>query len=78
MVNEFQDRTYQCSRREDGAGCHCLYPSELQGQCKVAGTAVLQQYGYDTGREGRWVGILISIIVVYRLLGWFFTWLRKT
>lgn len=28
---------------------------------------VLKAYGYQTGREGKWVGILIGIVAVYRV-----------
>ena len=73
MVNEFEHRTYTC-----GSDCHCMYASELANQCKIAGTAVLKQYDYSTGKTGAWVGIMISIIVVYRLLGWVVTFLKRT
>jgi len=76
MVNEFEHRAYACQRVGDS--CRCLYPSELEAQCKVAGRAVLENYGYATGREGKWVGILLGIIVVYRLLAWGVTWYRKS
>lgn len=72
MVNEFADRTYSC-----GAGCRCLYDSPLASQCEIAGTAVLEQYGYPTGRTGKWVGILIAITVVYRLLAQIALWAKK-
>jgi hypothetical protein len=77
MVNEFKARSYACEPVAAG-GCHCMYRSALEGQCRIAGTAVLENYGYALGREGQWVGIMIGIIVVYRLLGWGVTWLRKT
>ena len=76
MVNEFKDRSYSCEQR--AGQCYCMYPSELQDECRIAGTAVLSEYGYALGREGKWVGIMIAIIVVYRLLGWGVTWARKT
>lgn len=72
MVNEFEDRSYSC-----GAGCNCMYQTELAPQCRVAGTAVLDQYGFKTGRTGKWVGILIGIIVVYRALGLLVLVVRK-
>ncbi|RDL37213.1 p-loop containing nucleoside triphosphate hydrolase protein [Venustampulla echinocandica] len=72
MVNEFEDRSYSC-----GTDCNCMYQTELASQCRVAGTAVLDQYGFKTGRTGKWVGILIGIIAVYRLLGLLVLVLRK-
>ena len=72
MVNEFAGRPFDC-----GPGCHCMYPSELSSECKIAGTAVLQEYGYATGRRGKWVGILIGIIAVYRLFCWIALVIRK-
>lgn len=72
MVNEFKNRSYGC-----GEGCHCIYPSALEKECKIAGTAVLDQYGYKTGKTGEWVGILLAIVLGYRLLGWVALSLRK-
>ncbi|KAJ5550373.1 hypothetical protein N7535_001689 [Penicillium sp. DV-2018c] len=72
MVNEFAKRNYSC-----GTGCHCMYDTELADQCLIKGTGVLELYGYPTGRTGKWVGILVGIIAVYRLLGWIALYLRK-
>lgn len=55
-----------------------MYQSELAPQCRIDGKAVLAQYGYKQGKTGEWVGILIAILVVYRLLGWLVTHLRST
>jgi hypothetical protein len=76
MVNEFGNRNYSCARTEDG-GCFCSFPSRLQDQCLIEGKAVLQSYGYGTGDVGRYVGYMIIIIFVYRVLGWFVLWVRK-
>jgi hypothetical protein len=73
MVNEFADRTYEC-----GKGCHCMYESELAKQCQIAGKAVLDRYGYATGKFGEWAGITLGIIVGYRILGWVVLMLKKT
>lgn len=71
MVNEFKAREYSC-----GEECDCSYPTQ-GAVCKVPGTAVLEKYGYSVGHEGKWIGILISIIVVYRVLGLLALYLRK-
>jgi len=71
MVNEFSQRTYSC-----GDQCQCMYTTDLSDQCQIRGTAVLETYGYTTGRTGKWVGILIGIMAVYRLLGWIALQLR--
>ncbi|KAL4897967.1 P-loop containing nucleoside triphosphate hydrolase protein [Aspergillus ambiguus] len=73
MVNEFADRVYSC-----GAGCNCMYQTDLAEQCLIRGTGVLQEYGYATGRTGKWVGILIGIIAVYRLFGYLALVVRRT
>ncbi|KAI6767280.1 hypothetical protein HG530_005289 [Fusarium avenaceum] len=72
MVNEFSDRVYSC-----GEGCNCMYKSSLADQCKIDGHAVLEQYGYSTGHLGRNVGIMVSIIVGYRLAAWVVLKLRR-
>ncbi|EPS38778.1 hypothetical protein H072_7486 [Dactylellina haptotyla CBS 200.50] len=73
MVNEFSRRNYQC-----GEGCHCMYATPLEDQCMIDGNGVLEVYGYKTGKNGEWAGILIAIIFAYRLLAWFVLWVKKT
>ncbi|PYH74738.1 putative ABC transporter [Aspergillus vadensis CBS 113365] len=73
MVNEFQHRIYSC-----GDSCQCMYQTDLASECKIRGTGVLQEYGYATGRTGKWVGILVGIIAVYRLFAYFALVLRRT
>lgn len=65
MVNEFNGRSYGC-----GDGCHCMYQTDLAGQCSVAGDGVLAQYGYSPSNFGRNVGIMIGIIAGYRVAAW--------
>lgn len=73
MVNEFSRRNYSC-----GSSCQCMYQTDLASQCQIRGSGVLEQYGYAEGRTGKWVGILIGIIVVYRLLGWIALTLKRS
>jgi hypothetical protein len=73
MVNEFAGGVYECA-----AGCQCMYSTPLAGTCQSAGEGVLSTYGYADERMGKGVGILIAIVVVYRLLGWVALSLRKT
>jgi ABC-type multidrug transport system permease subunit len=78
MVNEFETRTYECQDARLGPGqCHCMFPSALQDQCLIPGTAVLQQYGYETGLQAQWLGIMVVIIFGYRIAGWLVAVLRK-
>jgi len=72
MVNEFGSRSYSC-----GEGCQCMYQSALEGECRVDGKAVLARYGYGDGDVGKYVGYMLLIILVYRLLGWVVLWVRK-
>jgi hypothetical protein len=70
MVNEFSARTYSCAKSEGPGGCTCMYQSDLADQCRIRGQAVLDTYGYRPGHMGKWVGILLAIVVGYRVLGW--------
>lgn len=70
LVNEFKDRIYTCGQQG------CGYPTGGL-EYAIPGTSVLDRYGYATGKEGQWVGIMIAIIVVYRLLGWVVLRLRR-
>ncbi|KAH8176696.1 ABC transporter domain-containing protein [Sarocladium implicatum] len=76
MVNEFGHRDYDCARTGDGA-YQCTYPSDLNSQGKIRGTAVLKAFSISTGEEGTWVGIIIGIIAGYRLLAYLALVLRK-
>lgn len=73
MINEFADRIYSC-----GSDCNCMYQTDLADQCQIRGTGVLEKYGYATGRTGKWVGILVGIIAVYRLFGYIALVVRRT
>lgn len=75
MVNEFGSRDYSCAKVN--GQCSCLYSSPLEDQCMIQGTAVLDNYGYKTGETGKWVGIMLAIIFVYRLFGWAVLYLRR-
>lgn len=70
MVNEFAARTYSCSGGTDPATCSCMYQTKLASQCRIDGQGVLDTYGYQTGKTGEWVGILLAIVLGYRLLAW--------
>lgn len=65
LANELAGRAYAC-----GAGCRCLYETELAGRCMIAGEGVLAQYGYSAGHLGRNVGIMVGIIAGYRIAAW--------
>jgi len=79
MVNEFGSRDFACAPPNNpGESCSCVYESELADQCLIAGSAVLENYGYSVGDSGRWVSIMICIILGYRALGWLILWLRST
>ncbi|EPE25597.1 P-loop containing nucleoside triphosphate hydrolase [Glarea lozoyensis ATCC 20868] len=64
MVNQFAESTYTC-----GSKCECMYVTPLAAECKIAGQGVLDQYDYNTGNTGKWVGILLGIVLGYRMLG---------
>ena len=77
MVNEFKDRVYNCAG-DAMSGYHCMYESDLAGVGLIRGTAVLEAFGYQTGLEGTWVGIMVGIIAGYRILGYVVLMLKKT
>lgn len=54
-----------------------MYQTELASECRISGIGVLNEYGYKTGRTGQWVGILLGIVVGYRLLGLLAMYVRK-
>lgn len=76
MVNQFKHTVYTCEEMERG-GYSCMYPSDLEEEGKIRGTAVLSTYRIATDKTGQWIGIMIGIIVVYRLLGYLALKLKK-
>ncbi|KAK6438691.1 hypothetical protein LTR95_005110 [Oleoguttula sp. CCFEE 5521] len=78
MVNEFGDRNFTCAPSNAPSGCTCMYETDLADQCLIRGTGVLKAYGYNTGKTGEWVGIMLGIILGYRILGWLVLYLRRT
>ncbi|EAT83309.2 hypothetical protein SNOG_09117 [Parastagonospora nodorum SN15] len=72
MVGEFGSRDYSC-----GEGCRCMYKSRLEEQCLIEGKAVLAQYGFEDEGMEKYVGIMLGIILGYRVLGWVALWARK-
>ena len=78
MTNEFAERVYECPRNPDGSCGGCMYSSPLESQCQVQGSAVLKNYHYNAGNTGKWVGIMLAIVLGYRLLGWLVLYLRRS
>jgi hypothetical protein len=40
-----------------------MYGTVLRPECKVSSVGALKLYGFEVGNQGRWVGIVFSIIV---------------
>ncbi|KAG7051846.1 ABC transporter [Colletotrichum scovillei] len=72
MHNEFGHRTYTC-----GKGCQCMYQTPLASECKIAGQGVLDTYGYTENHFGRDVGIMLSIVIGYRIAAWIVLKIKK-
>ncbi|KAK1756149.1 P-loop containing nucleoside triphosphate hydrolase protein [Echria macrotheca] len=76
MVNEFSERVYTCGKGPDG-GCQCMWQTDLADQCLIRGQGVLDQYGYKPGYMGKDVGIMMGIIVGYRIAAWIVLKLKR-
>lgn len=72
MINEFSARTYSC-----GASCQCMYVTDLAPQCRIAGQGVLDQYGYEPGHLGLNIGIMMGIVIGYRVAAWLVLMLKR-
>ena len=77
MVNEFRAREFRCAERV-GGGCDCMYQTELVDQCLVSGKGVLSQFGYNEEKTKLWIGILLCIVLGYRLLTWVVLVMKRT
>lgn len=75
MINEFSERTYTCATVGDG--CQCMWQTDLADQCMIRGQGVLDTYGYGPGHMKKDIGIMMGIIVGYRVAGWIVLKLKK-
>ncbi|MCJ1287520.1 hypothetical protein MMC26_006872 [Xylographa opegraphella] len=81
MVNEFAGRNYTCGPPP----CTCMYVTSLADQCLVLGDDILHGFGYQSGAEGlvpkgampMGVGVLVAIVLGYRVLGLAALWWRR-
>jgi hypothetical protein len=75
MVNEFAPSIYQC-----GNECKCMFETALGAppQCQIAGESVLSTFDYSPHASiSKGTGVLVAIIVVYRILAFAVLSLRK-
>lgn len=72
MFNEFEQSVFRCD-----SSCHCLYVSDLQAQCKITGTAVLETLGYGKNETAQWIGIMLVLIFSFRLATYIVLKIRK-
>jgi hypothetical protein len=79
LINEFSYRNYTCASTGPGPlDCQCMYQTDLADQCMIRGQGVLDQYGYEPGHTGKDIGIMIAIIVGYRIAAWIVLKLRTS
>jgi ABC-type multidrug transport system ATPase subunit/ABC-type multidrug transport system permease subunit len=65
LITQLDGQLYDC-----GAGCQCIF-APLPGQCRIAGETILNLYGISTADHGsRNVGVVLVIILIYRLAAW--------
>ncbi|KAM9930347.1 hypothetical protein OXX59_000562 [Metschnikowia pulcherrima] len=62
MFNQFENTIYKC-----GAGCQCMYASDLADQCLIDGAAVLKTLGYRSVNHGLWVGLMLALTFSLRI-----------
>ena len=82
MVNEFSGRNYTCGPPP----CTCMYVTSLADECLVLGDGILQGFGYQSGGTGfiprggmpMGVGVLVAIVLGYRVLGLVALWWRRS
>ena len=78
MINELAPRTYACAPASDGKTCNCMYQPLPDDPCRSSGQAVLDSYTYTWDGTKLWVGILLCIVLGYRLLTLGVLWLKRT
>ncbi|TEB08739.1 P-loop containing nucleoside triphosphate hydrolase protein [Coprinellus micaceus] len=59
--------TFTCSTIVNGS-CACAYPSSTPSTCMVSGDDVLRYLEIGDISYGKWAGIMVSIIAIYRIV----------
>ena len=82
MINEFTGRTFEC-RTIAGDCTQCMYaPISTQareGECmKMDGQSILNSYDYKYDLTRLWIGILLCIVLGYRLLTLGVLYMKRT
>ena len=55
-----------------------MYPSTLESEGKIQGAVVIEAYNYSLNfGHGKLIGIMIGIIVAYRIFGYLALVIRK-
>ncbi|KAM0751869.1 P-loop containing nucleoside triphosphate hydrolase protein [Meredithblackwellia eburnea MCA 4105] len=69
IQNDLVGLSFPCSTSSTGT-CQCSFASSLiaKGQCAVAGIDVVRDIGFGGTKTGEYIGILIAVLVVYRML----------
>ncbi len=73
-VNDLAGQKFTCETiSSDGNStattCFCMFPSSLPpSECAFSGNDVLRYYEIGGASVGNWVGVLVAIIVVFRIL----------
>ena len=82
MINEFQGRKFEC-RNIYGDCVSCMYEPDkgpvTSGQCpRTDGQAILNSYQYSWDNTNLWIGILLCIVLGYRLLTLMVLYIKRT
>lgn len=70
-VNDLRGQTFTCQQTTTGntTTCFCMFPSSYpSSECLLAGDDVLSYYEIGGASIGNWVGVLIAISVVLRIM----------
>ena len=80
MINEFSNHNFECARVDGVSSCmYQLDPSKPStNECEIPGQAVLNSYNYRWDLTSLWVGILLCIVLGYRLLTLVVLWMKRT
>jgi hypothetical protein len=74
VKNDLVGEVFKCdSATLPDGGCMCVYPASAAtiakyGECVVSGQDVIDYLDFGNINVGAWVGILVGIIVLYRVV----------
>lgn len=80
VYNDFPGLTFDCSVVGSNNGtnvCSCAFVSTTGNPCTMSGMDILTSYEYQNVNMWAWFGVLVAMVIIFRMGFYFALWMRK-